>query len=700
LKSLEISKPTSVFTRYICRCLALTSMLLHSIWSCYSQRHSLEQLRFEAREMAPLLQTSQVEMGRSKPGRSSHIAEAKACIDMRKPEYALEEFLCYASLPTVDQWGYGGLPAALTLALAAGLIAARCLRLSRALKRAIANHEQVEESLLESEQSYRNQFAGNSTAMLLYDPDNGGILDANEAALSFYGYARERFLAMSLTNINIPPESEDRQIMPQIPQEHGKRMECRHRLADASVREVEVSLSRVRFSGRIVIHLIIQDITEHKRIATEVRKLSQAVEQTPASVVITDHAGDIQYVNPAFVEMTGYTLSEALGKNPRILKSGTMPSEIYAEMWRKLKDGQIWRGELQNRRKDGNLFWEWAVISQVKDTSDKVTHYVAIKENITERKRVEEERKKLETQNRQLQKSESLGRMAGAIAHHFNNLLMAVMGNLELAMIGMPPGIAPAKNLTGAMQAARKAAEVSGLMLTYLGNAPGKRESLDLSDVCSQGLAPIRATMPHNVILKANLPSPGPSITATLSQILQVLNNLTANAVEACGEEQGITHLTVKTISREDIVTSSRFPIDWQPQDDFYACLEVADTGQGIADGDIEKLFDPFFSSKFTGRGMGLAVVLGIVRAHDGAVTVASELGRGSIFQVFLPVSAEAMIQKSAQKTGGINMAPLVVDETSLRKVVAHANNGIGFTVPDAQDDIDTNERNYETPEK
>jgi signal transduction histidine kinase len=148
--------------------------------------------------------------------------------------------------------------------------------------------------------------------------------------------------------------------------------------------------------------------------------------------------------------------------------------------------------------------------------------------------------------------------------------------------------------------------------------------------------------MPEGVVLEIDLPSPGPVIRANANQIEQVLANLVTNAREALGDGRGANLLTVKAYSRADIPAAHRFPLDWQPQDTAYACLEVADTGCGIADKDIENLFDPFFSSKFTGRGLGLAVVLGIVRAHEGAVTVESEPGHGSVFRVFFPVSAES----------------------------------------------------------
>ena len=152
----------------------------------------------------------------------------------------------------------------------------------------------------------------------------------------------------------------------------------------------------------------------------------------------------------------------------------------------------------------------------------------------------------------------------------------------------------------------------------------------------------LRSAMPKNVVLESDLPSPGPAVWANVNQLQQVLTNLITNAWEAVnGKGGGAIHLGVKTVSPGDILAAHRCPHDWQPRDHAYACLEVADEGCGIADEDINNLFDPFFSSKFTGRGLGLPVVLGIVRAHDGAVTVESEPGRGSDFRVFFPVHIE-----------------------------------------------------------
>ena len=314
--------------------------------------------------------------------------------------------------------------------------------------------------------------------------------------------------------------------------------------------------------------------------------------------------------------------------------------------------------------------------------------------DITDRKRSEAQKAKLETQNRYLQKAESLGRMAGAIAHHFNNQLHVVMGNLEMAMNDLPLRVNPIERLLSAMQSARKAVEVSNLMLTYLGQMPGEHELMDLSEGCRKSIPLLQAAAPKGVILKADFPASGPVIRANAGQIQHLLTNLVANAWESADENRRDISLTVKVVSQVDIHALKHFPVDWQPQDLAYACLEVADTGCGIAEENFEKIFDPFFTTKFTGRGLGLPVVLGILRAHHGAVTVESKPDRGSIFRVFLPVSVEEVsrqpdqaVQTPETRKGGTVL--VVEDDENVRDMAKTMLIHLGFTVLEARDGVE-----------
>jgi len=294
--------------------------------------------------------------------------------------------------------------------------------------------------------------------------------------------------------------------------------------------------------------------------------------------------------------------------------------------------------EYRGMHYDGSTFDIEVNSEFIRDATGVPSGMVVIVRDITERKHAEAEREKLEAQNRQLQKAESLGRMAGAIAHHFNNQLQSVTMSLEIALGELPKDSPPVEFVNAAMQAAHKAAEVSNLMLTYLGMTTTKHVPLELSVICRQSLPLLRAAMPETMALETEFPSPGPAILADPNQLQHVLTNLVTNAWEAMGVGHGSIRLSVKTVTAVEIPLDHRFPIGFQPQADVYACLEVADKGCGIADDVIEKLFDPFFSSKFPGRGMGLAVVLGIARTLSGVITVESKTGKGSIFRVFLPV--------------------------------------------------------------
>ena len=286
--------------------------------------------------------------------------------------------------------------------------------------------------------------------------------------------------------------------------------------------------------------------------------------------------------------------------------------------------------------------------------------------------------------------------MAGAIAHIFNNQLGVVIGNLDMAIEDLPRDAKPITILTNAMQGALKAAQVSGLMLTYLGQTTGIQVPLDLSESCRRSLPLLRAKNPHGLLLKVNFPSHGPVVKANANQIEQMLAHLITNAREAIDNNQGTISLAVKTVCQTDISEVHRYPADWQAENPDYACLEITDNGCGIAKEAIDKIFDPFFSTKFTGRGLGLPVVLGIVRAHDGVITVATG-DQGTTFRVFLPLSA-GEIPQQLDKTAPISAREgsitvlLIEDEEMTRDMATTMIMRLGYTVLAAKDGFEAME--------
>ena len=536
--------------------------------------------------------------------------------------------------------------------------------------------------------------------------ETGLILEANLTAATQLGCTRNALVKLPITRF-ILKEDQDiyyryrkRLIKTGMPQECDLRMLEN----DGTMHWARLVASVVQDAdGAPVGRIVMSDITERKRaedaltvLELRFRTVSRLSSDFSYSCC---HFGGGQYVvdwiTDTFYVLTG--VSEAELKDLRCWMALAHPEDRdrATEPLRRLQPGERDTREFRIVAKDGRIL---TVRNHMECEADPTVFgglriHGAV-QDITEYKKIAAENAELESQNRQLQKAESLGRMAGAIAHHFNNQLHVVMGNLEMAMDGLSPGENPVENLISAMQAARKASDVSSLMLTYLGQTTGKHEHIDLSEACRLSLPLIQAAAPKGTHLKANFPASGPVIRANASQILQILTNLVTNAWESADENRRGIGLTVKTVYQSDILALKRFPVNWQPVDSAYVCLEVTDTGCGIAENDIEKIFDPFFSTKFTGRGLGLSVVLGIVRAHHGAVTVESEPDRGSIFRVFFPVSVEEVLRqpdKAVQTTeteeGGTVL--VVEDEEQVRYMVKTMLIHLGFTVFEAGDGIE-----------
>lgn len=386
------------------------------------------------------------------------------------------------------------------------------------------------------------------------------------------------------------------------------------------------------------------EIVEREKAQEALREseayLQLQFDRLPLGCIVWGKDFRVQSWNPESEKIFGYSAREAVGRASAELM---MPMEVQAEadlIWRQLVSGEtVDTIEIENRTKDGRkIVCEWTN-TPFTDNQGQVRGVISMVQDITSRKAAHEERLRLERQLQEARKAESLGRMAGAVAHHFNNLLGAVMGNLELAMCGLQPRTEFTRYLSNAMSASGRAADISRLMLASLGQIPFVRRSVGLSEVCCEAVPSLVESLPQKIRLRTGFPGKGPVILADPLQIKQVLTNLVVNAGEAVGDREGEITIAVSVVGADVTRRSGIHPPDWQPVADFYACLTVSDTGCGMDPDTMEKLFDPFFSTKFAGRGLGLAVVLGALKTHDGAVTVESTPGRGTVFRVFFPLA-------------------------------------------------------------
>ncbi len=281
----------------------------------------------------------------------------------------------------------------------------------------------------------------------------------------------------------------------------------------------------------------------------------------------------------------------------------------------------------------------WFIGRVTRMTEDDEVRAVVAHENITERKILEECQLQMQERITQQAKSESLSRMAEAIAHKFNTMLAGILGNLELSLDHIPRGGEAAVNIHSALQAAWRVSELNSLMLMYLGQIKDVNESVNFAGACREQLSILLKMKPGHVEIVNNLPQSGPIVRGNYKLIQQIFASLVTNAWESMdGMSTGMVTVKVTEEDGSSLSGKKQFPIDWQAQDQSYACLEVSDNGCGIPMSSLDKLFDPFYSSKTPGRGMGLPVVLGVLRTHGGMITVSSKIGRGSTFKAYLPI--------------------------------------------------------------
>jgi PAS domain S-box-containing protein len=430
---------------------------------------------------------------------------------------------------------------------------------------------------------------------------------------------------------------------------------------------------------------VLDDRETARRSDRELRRLTRAVEQTPATIVITDLEGRIEYVNPHFTEVTGYTADEVRGLNPRILKSDRTSPETIRRLWDIVTAGRVWFGELYNRRKDGTHYWEQASISPVRDEKGAITHYVSVGEDITARKSAEAELARTQQQLLQAQKMEAVGRLAGGVAHDFNNLLTVIQGYGEIVRDSLA-GDARKESMEELLKAAGRAASLTRQLLAFSRKQVLEPRIVRLDTIVKETGRMLERLIGEDVALSLVLPGELATVKADPGQIEQVVLNLAVNARDAM---PGGGRLTISVDSVDVAVPVEGFP-ETLPAGRWVR-LTVEDTGTGMDAETLEQAFEPFFTTKERGKGtgLGLSTVYGIVRQSDGHVQVTSAPGRGTTFRVYLPRSEDERISGIRPSVGsrrGTETVLVVEDEPAVRSLVQAVLQRKGYTVLVARD--------------
>ena len=662
----------------------------------------------------------------------------------------------------------------------------------------VTERKQVELNLAAESTRRRILFEQCPDGIVITDPRSLRIVEFNQAAHWQLGYTSQEFTALTLQDIVVGKTPQQMcAIADQVTREGRSEFESQHRTKHGEVRTVRVTLQRTEVLGQLLHQAVWRDITESKRAEERLRKLSCAVEQSSVSILITDLNAHIEYVNPSFTRLTGYSLEEVRGRTSRILKSGETPREDYERLWGTITSGNRWQGEFHNRKKNGELYWAFASISPIVDEAGRPTHFLAIEEDITPRKEAEEalrrhaslfdqtydavlvwewdgpltfwnrgaerlygyqreealgkrphpllatetkggldaflhaleresrwegeleqstrdgrrirlesrmvlmrepgrayvlevnrditDRQQLEEQLRQAQKMEAVGRLAGGVAHDFNNILGVILGyaSLVLDKIQEP---ALRKQVEEIEKAGKRATGLTRQLLAFSRKQVLEPRVVSLNTLIADLEGMLHRLLGEDIALIMALDPALGHVRVDPGQMEQVLMNLAVNARDAMSDGGRLTLETRSIVLSEN---EARQP-DTIPAGSYVQFL-VTDTGSGMDEKTREHIFEPFFTTKKTGTGLGLATVHGIVKQSGGHISVESEPGKGTTFRVSFPRLDQPVAESQAPLAGdsipcGSETILLVEDAEAMRDVAKKFLDLGGYTVLAASD--------------
>jgi len=546
------------------------------------------------------------------------------------------------------------------------------------LEEALLEKEKAGEALQDSEKRYRRLFESAKDGILILDADTGKVVDVNPFLLQLLGYSYEALCGKHIWELGVFKDIAASKDAFQALQDNEY-----IRYEDLPLETQDGQSIAVEFVSNVylvdhskVIQCNIRDITAQKRAKAERARLMAAIEQVGEGIFVTDAQGAIQFVNPAFKRMTGYSGEEAVGQNLRILKSGEQDELLYRNLWGTVSGGKTWSGRMVNKRKDGTLYTEETTISPVRDALGQIVNYVGVGRDITDHLR-------LTAQFQHAQKMEAVGLLAGGVAHDYNNMLTVILGYAELAQRKVDPAQPLHGDLEEIIKAGKRSTDITRQLLTFARKQTITPVVLDLNKAVTNMLNMLRRLIGEGIDL---VWLPGKDLALVKMdpvQLDQMLANLCLNARDAIADIGKITIETGNVVFDEAYCADHVGFVAGE-----YVLLAVSDNGCGMDKETLDQIFEPFFTSKAVGQGtgLGLSMVYGIVKQNNGFINVYSEPGKGTTFRIYLSQCADHVVDALGEKVVETPLSHgetvlLVEDEPALLKMSKMMLQKIGYLV-------------------
>ena len=553
----------------------------------------------------------------------------------------------------------------------------------------VSEEKKAEELLRESEERFRTIFQTSPDAVSINNLKTGVYADINEQFTQLSGYSRDDIIGKSVGHLGLWDIREEQEefLRQLLAKKNIRNFEAHFRGKNGEIHIGSLSAKIIEIGNAEYVISVIQDITQQKQAAKQISRLASIIEQTSEAVVVTDLDGTIEYVNQAFTKITGYSREEALGENPNILKSGQQDDAFYQNLWNTIKSGQVWRGVFANRKKDGSLFYEDAVIFPVKDEAGEIINFASVKRDISKERA-------LEDQLRQSQKLEAIGQLAGGIAHDFNNLLTAINGYSEMILMDLDEKDPVREDVYEILKAGRRAADLTRQLLAFSRKQVIQPQILNINTIISDSSRMLRRLIGEDVELEISLGETVSPIEADPGQIEQILVNLVLNARDAIQEKGKEKKITIGTTNR--FLDNSYVQNHVGSRVGKHVLLAISDSGIGMDEETTAKAFEPFFTTKAVGKGtgLGLSTVYGIVKQNGGSIFVYSEQGKGTTFKIFWPCAHsdedtdEGIFQDDISLEGNETLL-IVEDEPEVRHFIQRGLERLGYTIFLASDGKD-----------